>query len=295
MTKFPHLAPEVAQMLQAPPPERIEFCREDRWVAYPVARDAVSRLDDLLSHPRSLRMPNLLIVARSGNGKSSILEHFTNRHEASVDAGGYPTVPVLLVEVPPDPTVSSFCSAILWKLNDAHREKDSTAMKLRQVKSILRHLHVRMLVLDEFNNIAEAGRETRALLSTVRSLANDLKIVICAAGTQSAVNALNQDPQLKSRFEPFGLPAWKLDRSYLGFLASYEKLLPLAKPSGLAGKELAPLLKSLCGEAIGETVKLLKMAAAHAIRTGDERITPELLTGLPWVAPAKWSDVAKAI
>lgn len=295
MTNFAHLAPEVAQILQAPHSERIDFCRQDRWVAYPAAHHAISRLDDLHDHPRSLRMPNVLIVARSGNGKSSILEYFANRHPTTVNTDGNAVVSTAYIEVPPYPTVSSLCSAILWKLGIGHREKDSAAIKMRQVVSILRHTHVRMLLLDEFNNIAEAGREAREILSMIRFFSNDLKIVIGAAGTQAAINALNQDPQLKSRFQPIPLRAWPLDRQYLQFLAAYERLLPLAEPSGLATASLAPKLHALCGEAIGETVKVLKQASAHAIKTAVERITPEVLDELSWVAPTKWKDVSLTI
>lgn len=295
MSSSGHLTPQVAQMLQAPQDERIEFCRQDRWVAYPNALDAIGVLDDLHDHPRTLRMPNVLIVARSGNGKSSILEYFTNRHPATVNTEGYAVIPVACVEVPPDPTVSTLYSAILWKLGIGHREKDSAAVKARQVKSILRHTHVRMLLLDEFNNIAEAGKEARAILSAIRSLSNDLKIVLGAAGTASAINALNQDPQLKSRFQPFALRAWSLDMQYLQFLAAYERLLPLQHPSGLSTEAIAPLLHRMGGEAIGETVKILKRAAVEAVKSGEERITPELLDRLNWVAPAKWKDVAATI
>jgi hypothetical protein len=292
MSSFPHLEPEVAQMLQAPQDERIAFCQEDRWVDYPAALEAMSKLDDLHDHPRSLRMPNVLVVARSGNGKSSILEHFCNRHPTIVNTAGNAVVSVLYIEVPPYPNVSSFCSAILWKLGIGHREKDPPKVKLRQVVSMLSQNNVRMLLLDEFNNIAEAGSDAREILATIRFLSNQLKIVIGAAGTQSAINALNQDPQLKSRFQPFPLPAWPLSKKYLQFLAAYERVLPLAKPSGLATETLATKIHEMCGEAIGETVKALKQASVEAIRRKLERITPELLSDISWVAPVKWKDVA---
>jgi hypothetical protein len=295
MSEFEHLDATSRQMMQAPAAERICFCREDRWVAHPAAKQAQAQIEELYHYPRTLRMPNLLLVGRSGNGKSSILKHFANRFEATVDEGGYPSVPVLSVEVPPAPTLNSFYSAILFKLKSGHRERDSQESKRQQVVALLRHMKVRMLLLDEFNNVAEAGRDTRDLLSAVRSLANDLQIAICAAGTKTAINALNQDPQLKSRFQPIALPGWKFGGTYRSFLASYERMLPLEKPSNLAEKELAFVMYTKGGGAIGETVKLLKNAAAHAISTGEERITVELLTAVPWTSETQWSDVPELI
>ncbi len=73
------------------------------------------------------------------------------------------------------------------------------------------------------------------------------------------------------------MPKWTMDLPYLNFLNTYERLLPLAKPSGLAGEALAPVLHSAGGEAIGGTVTLLRSAAAMAIRSGEERITIEII------------------
>jgi len=54
-------------------------------------------------------------------------------------------------------------------------------------------------------------------------------------------------------------------------------LLPLAKPSELASEQLAPLIFKAGGVAIGGTVYLIKEAAVMAIRSGEERITAEIV------------------
>jgi hypothetical protein len=50
--------------------ERIDRARRERWVGYPRANYAVDRLNTLLKSPRRQRMPNLLIVGPTNNGKS---------------------------------------------------------------------------------------------------------------------------------------------------------------------------------------------------------------------------------
>ena len=290
-----HLLPEVAEVLDEPNEDRIEFCRQDRWVGYTAAIKALDELDDLRNFPKNLRPNNILLVARSGNGKSSIIDYFVKRHPMGATEEGKLVVPVLKVEMPSKPDESEFWSLILWILGISHREGDRAAHKKRQAKSAMVYANVQMLALDEFNNVAEAGRATADLLAAIRNLSNELRIPIVAAGTEKAINALNLDPQLKSRFEPIALPKWSLDKEYLSFLASYEQLLPLAKPSKLIERELATTVFSMAGNTIGQTVKLLRRASVAAIESGTEQITLDLLKSLEWTRSDGWDTVARSV
>lgn len=295
MSRFEYLDPSVIEILQLPRPERIAFCQTDRWVGYTRATQILSQLDQLVIYPKSLRMPNILVVGRSGNGKSSILERFTNRHPVQVTAAGSPIAPILHIEMPETPDESELWSTILWSLAISHREKDPASLKKRQVKSAMHYAQVRVLAIDEFNNLVNAGRAAGDLLAAIKGLSNELKISVVAAGTQAAINALNSDPQMKSRFEPAVLDRWKLDGEYLRFLASYERLLPLAEPSGLASREIAPRLYGMTGDTIGATVKLLKLAAVAAIESGNESIDLKTLDQVPWTRPGDWDEVARRV
>lgn len=295
MSAFNHLDEEVREILTLPKPERQQFCKADRWVGYTRATQIMNRLDDLLTYPRTLRMPNILIVGRGGNGKSSILERFAHRHPIQVSGSGSPVAPVLRVEMPETPDASQLWSTILWAMGISHGEKDPLLAKKRQVKSILQYANVRVLVIDEFNNITNAGKKSGALLGAIKGLSNDLKIPIVAAGTQAAINALNSDPQMKTRFEPAALDRWRLNAEYLRFLASYERLLPLSEPSNLASRELAPTIYGMAGESLGETVKLLKGAACQALDMGLENINSKVLNSMVWTKPGDWEDTARRI
>lgn len=295
MKPYEHLAPEIVEALTLPTPERLELCRSDRWVGYTRASQILTQLDQLLIYPKTLRMPNLLIVGRSGNGKSSILERFAHRHPVQISESGSPIAPLLQVEMPDTPDETELWSTILWGLGISHREKDPAHIKKRQVKSTLQYAAVRVLVIDEFNNLTNAGKKAADLLAAIKGLSNELKISIVAAGTQQAINALNSDPQMKSRFEPAALDRWKLDTEYLRFLASYEKLLPLAEPSGFATRELAPVIYGMAGETIGANVKLLKNAACRAIEMGRERVDEKVLKELGWTKPGEWDDIARRV
>lgn len=295
MTAHAHLAPDVIKALSLPKTERIEFCRTDRWVGYTRATEVLRQMEALLSHPKSLRMSCLLLVGRSNNGKSSILEHFLRRNPVIPTPEGEVVGEIVYVQMPETPDETEFWSEILWHCGVSHREKDPAALKKRQVKSHLQYSQARLLVIDEFNNLTNAGKAAGYLLAAIKGLSNDLKIPIIAAGTQAAINALNSDPQMKSRFDPAPLPRWELDGEYRRFLASYERLLPLADPSDLSSRELATKLYGMAGDTIGMTVRLLKDAAVRAVEEGEERITPKLLDSLNWTSHRDWDSIASTV
>lgn len=290
-----HLDREMLPLLELPADERIKHCKADRWIGYTRATQIMQQLDQLLVYPKTLRMPNLLIVGRSGNGKSSILERFAHRYPVQITATGSPIAPVLHIAMPETPDEPEFWSEILWSLGVSHGDRDSGASLKRQAKSVLKYAGIRVLVIDEFNNLTTAGKKAGDLLAAIKGLSNDLKISVIAAGTQAAINALSLEPQMKSRFEPAALDRWSLNTEYLRFLASYERLLPLAEPSSLASRELAPKLYSMAGETLGSTVKLLKEAASFAISSGKERIDEQVLGKMKWTRQDEWEDIAKRV
>lgn len=293
MSSYEHLTPEVVQALQLPLPERIEFCQTDRWVGYTRAQQILRQLDDLFAYPKSLRMPNILLVGRSDNGKSSIIQHFVNRHPMVLREDGSPGPCIVWLAMPATPTESSFWSELLWSLNINHRERDTPEKKRRQAFDAMEYASVRMLAIDEFNHLTNAGKDSARLLAAIKNVSTALSIPIVASGTQAAINALNSEPQMRSRFEPAVLDRWKLDREYLRFLASYESLLPLAEPSNLASRELAPTIYGMAGDTIGGTVKLLKNASSHALRTGRERIDLDVLNSMGHVRTGQWDEAAQ--
>ena len=59
---FPHLLPAARELLQNDNPQRIQALRADRWIDYPCAIEALSRLQELLETPRRERMPCMLLA-----------------------------------------------------------------------------------------------------------------------------------------------------------------------------------------------------------------------------------------
>ena len=135
-----------------------------------------------------------------------------------------------------------------------------------------------MMIIDEVHHLlAGTVREQRQLLNQLKFISNELRIPIVALGTNEALYAMQTDPQIASRFEPFALPKWRESSEFRAFVVSFGRLLPLEKPSPLADKAIIQKLMSLSAGLTGKVTTLLVQAAELAIRQKTECITLDLI------------------
>jgi type II secretory pathway predicted ATPase ExeA len=288
MTEQNHLGEEAKAALEWSNEQRIRWIRQPRWIPYTRAKQIIDKLKDLLTYPELHRMPCVLVIGETNNGKTAIINRFQRIHKASDNPEGDSIfLPVLAVQAPPVPEESRFYATILDAVNAPYRPSDSAARRQTQVLKILRAAKLRMLIIDELHNIV-AGHigKQRIFLNVLKYLANELRIPLIGVGTIDAVRAVQSDPQLANRFAPIGLPVWELNHEFQVLLASFERTFPLKKPSNLANEQLATTLLALSEGTIGELGSLLTLAASRAIETGQECITEKLVRSLPWEPPS---------
>ena len=268
--------------------ERIARIRSDRWIAYPRAMQAIDRLHELFEYPKRLRMPNLLIVGPTNNGKSMIAEKF--RRDLSAPGAGTPIAsqPVLIVQMPASPDVRTVMGALLGAIGLTPFSSQNLAGREHTLVKALRTSGVRMIVIDELHNMLSAhGRQQHQLLNLLRWLGNELQIPLVCIGTREAYLALRTDDQLENRFEPFVLPSWSHGPEFSALLASFEQALQLEQPSDLGATALSAVILLKTDGIIGEVATLLARAAVHAIRTGAERIDRHVVDACGHQSPSE--------
>jgi type II secretory pathway predicted ATPase ExeA len=288
---FAHLLPQIRALVDAPAEMRIRRIRTDRWIGYARAEAALAAMEDLLTFPKRTRMPNLLLVGPSNNGKTMIVEKFRREHmrgaEADVREGAI-AVPVLKVQMPPAPDERRFFSAVLEALGAPDRSNDRLAAKQDMAMRMLRATSVRLLVIDEVHNILSGSRDQqRRFLNLLRWLGNELQIPLVAVGTSDALRAIQSDDQLANRFTPFSLPPWRFDAEYLRMLNTLEAMLPLREPSGLEEPAFAQKILTAAEGILGEVVSLVTTAAVAAVVSGEERIRVERFEDIGFIPPTE--------
>lgn len=283
-----HLSPAAREIAKLPDAERITRIRADRWIGYPRAIEALARLDELLNWPDKQRMPNLLIVGPTNNGKSMIIEKFRRDHAAQPRSEAeHEVMPLIAVQMPSDPSISRFYAMLLAATGTPLRARMRIQELEHLVLKVLRGVEMQLLIIDELHNIlAGQTKSQREFLNLIRFLGNDLRVPIVGVGTKEAYLAIRSDDQLENRFEPFSLPVWKEGPELLSLLSSFAASFPLRMPSTLGTEEVARYVLARSEGTIGEIAKLLTAAAIAAIETGQECITAKSLGAARYAAPS---------
>lgn len=282
------LQEKVASYRDRPNDERIKYIRSPRWIGYQAAEDILKQLATLLAYPKSDRMPNLLIVGDTNNGKTMLAKRFWRKHPAEDNKDGASVVvPVMFMQAPPIPDEGRFYNTILELLFAPYKPGDRIDRKQYQAVRLMREVGLRMLIIDEVHNIL-AGSLTRqrAFLNVIKFLGNELQIPIIASGTREAFRAIQTDPQLANRFKPAVLPRWKNDNEFGDFLITFENLIPLRKPSHLDDISLSDRIYAMSEGYLGEICRILVDAAVYAVESGRELIDQKALDAIQWVPPS---------
>lgn len=122
-----HLTSASRAAAKLPNAERITRIRADRWIGYTRARTAIQRLEELFAWPNKQRMPNVLIIGPTNNGKSMIIEKFRRDHpavkservpgvEQDIDDhidSEHELIPIVVMQMPSDPAVARFYAMLI--------------------------------------------------------------------------------------------------------------------------------------------------------------------------------------
>ncbi|NMM50315.1 TniB family NTP-binding protein [Marinigracilibium pacificum] len=268
--------------------ERIESIRQSHWIGYPVAKSILKGLNDLLNYPQVHRMPNLLLVGDSNNGKTALLNQFGQYHQSFLNKEtGELIVPVVLIQSPPEPDEKRFYNSILETLYAPYKTSENAERRQQRVIHLLRKLNTKLLIIDEIHHIlAGTIGKQRTFLNVIKYLSNELRISIVGAGTKDAFNAIQTDPQLANRFIPKVLPKWTNDEDFLRLLLSFETALPLKKPSNLIEGSLSQKILYMSEGLIGEISAILELASILAIESKIEKINSNVLDNIIYIRPS---------
>ena len=294
-----HLLPAVVKILTKSDEERIRYINKEKWIGYPQAQEILHKLNDLLTYPRKTRMPSMLIVGGTNNGKTSLIRRFLSQNPPIRNEEWQETtqIPVISVQAPIAPNVSDLYSAILEQFAVPYKNTDKMAKKEQQIKYYFGLCKLKMLIIDEIHNILSGPiSKQKMFMNALKNLSNSLQISIVLVGTKEALRATNTDEQINNRFKPVFLPKWHYNNEYLSLLASFEKILPLKKPSSLATDEKIGLkILDLSEGYIGEMVDLLAASTITAIKTGSEKITLNTLSSCNFIRPSERQNFEEII
>lgn len=172
MADYDHLAPQTRGIVDNSAAERIRFLRLPVWIGYSRAHAILARLDALAAHPPMHRMPNLLIVGRTNNGKTMIIDRFLESEKRRAPAPPE-VVPIVSIQAPPKPEEKRFYGEIVKALTGG-TPGSGTAQAQLQVVTLLRAAQTKMLIIDEIHHILAGHiRLQSVFLNALKYLSNE--------------------------------------------------------------------------------------------------------------------------
>lgn len=287
--EYSHLNEDARRFISKDIKERVTYIRSARWIGYPRAKDILDKMDDLLTYPQKSRMPCLLVVGDSNSGKTVTAQRFVDMNPAyEREDGNGVVIPALYINSPPQPSEGRLYSNILTALFAPFRASYSADKKYNQVITIMKSCNVKMLIIDEIHSLLAGSLDKqRAFLTVIRNLSNELKIPLVCLGTKDALRAIKSDPQLDNRFTPVLLQRWEMGTDFRRLLASFERMLPLAKESNLKNKSLANRIHFISEGLLGEVSTILTEAAVWAVKNGLEHINMDVLDYIDYQSPTE--------
>ena len=294
VTATAHLDEAARRALDFDDAHRIALIDRDIWIGYGRARDAHARLERILRSERRMRPDNLLIVGASNNGKTAIARRFLARHVVPEDPDAERSrIPVALIQAPNGPKIPLLLGAIVASLGREPARRTSTAQLRTEAYRTMQDVGLRLLLIDDLHNIRGSG--VGSLLVELRQIGSVTGVSLGAFATREIAYVLRQDEQLANRFELLTLPRWQLDDvEYAQLLATFERQLPLRRPSTLIYPELAGRILVAAGGLIGGIAHVLRQAAVEAILSGHERIDRSMVDKAGSTSPERIEAVAQA-
>lgn len=280
-TDVSHLHPEVRPLAMRDDEGRIARIRADRWIAHATAIGILESLQEAFTQPRSERMENVLLIAESGMGKTSLIRRFERNNVAACDpTSGITPRPVVVMLMPQEPNEDAFFVQLLKAVAapfDLSSRRHRLALRETTFR-VLCELGTRVLVIDEINSLlVGTARQQRLFLQLLRFLSNELRIALVCTGVPEARHALLSDPQLRNRFYDLELPPWKASPELQAFINLLVQGLPLRRPSPVDSVRLRRLLAERSEGITLVICRALERAGVAAIRSGRECIDLAML------------------
>lgn len=273
-----HLDPSIRSTIGAVSAERIRMVQKDLFIEHDVSRYLNDQLDSLMFEPRHARMPCLLISGDAGMGKTAQLHRFQRRYPDSPGECGGRFRPIVIANMPPEPTRLTLQFALLEALDAPAISRNRSVDRDGVIRRMITAHGTRALVVDETQHLCHTRSRDRAVvLDSLKAISTTCQINIICAGTPAVVREFQADPQLERRFLITHLTQWTKGTGIERFLQAYERARPLRQPSNLADAEMVRAILSECGGTTHRIIQCLNAAAVVAIHEGIERITLDLL------------------
>ncbi|MFF2364842.1 TniB family NTP-binding protein [Streptomyces sp. NPDC058122] len=204
-------------------------------------------------------------------------------------AAGHERWPVCRVGMTGDTRMKDFNWALLEFFAHAGRNSGTANMFAYQALDCVTSCETKLIIVDDLQFLHFQSKSGTELSNHFKFIANEFPVMLLFIGHDLRGKGLYLDHQLERRVTPLGLEPFRIEdeqgrlqwRSLL--LALEQRLVRAEKYPGMLADDL---FARTTGH-IGSLMTLLMRACERAIRTGEERVTRELLSRIRLDAAAE--------
>lgn len=213
-----------------------------------------------------------LIIGHSRSGKSFAIREFEALFPAVRTPAGLKKE-VIYVQAPIQGTIKGLMQALLEALGDPHWESGTNSTLLARLKKLLRSVGCKMIIIDEFQHLADKGQQAKLKHTTdwLKGLVEVASFCIVCVGLPESELIIRRTEQLRTRFDAtIEVPVydWTNDYSRKNFrsvVACIQKsMFPFQVPD-LSSAPFSLRLFIASGGRIGLLSKLFDRAVKNAI------------------------------
>lgn len=270
---------------------------------------------DNLSAPPGARQGGIL-DGPGTLGKTTILLHLGRIYErklrplfvgAADKAGIAKFVPVVYVSVPSSTTPKKLLTSLCQFYGEPISSRDSETNLKDKLRACVTACGTSLILLDDIHNLHRGNKSAESVNDLIKELANKLPVTFVHAGINCENSVLLMDgktgvderfTQTQYRFtlfqiQPFTYDVGQPESEWLSLLDVMESHLRLFKyRKGTLRKQKSYLYARTQG-GMGNLSRLIRGAANHAIRTGEENLTKAVFdaVNLPYAAELAYGEL----
>lgn len=238
------------------------------------------------------------LVGISGGGKTSTINRTLQYYPQVIRHPDLNIVQVVYITVDmgtAGDSVKGLCVAILHAIDNLVPEakayeqygksgRASADAMIRNVARLLHDFRVGLLVVEEVQNVANSTKGNQRVMTEIVTLSNSIGVPLLMTGTNKAADLLKTDFRMGRRATGAGLEIWnRLEGpdgeepdDWSDLLGTIWKYQWTREPVELT-QEMSRHIYQLTQGIVDITIKLFMNAQTLAIRSGDERITKQVI------------------
>lgn len=206
---------------------------------------------------------------------------------------GHERWPVCRVGMTGDTRMKDFNWALLEFFAHAGRNRGTANAFAYQALDCITSCETRLVVVDDLQFLRFQSQSGTELSNHFKFIANEFPVMLLLIGHNLRGKGLYLDPQLERRITPLGLEPFQVEDEpgrlqWRSLLLALERRLVLAnKHLGMLADDLSDYLFARSTGHIGSLITLITRGCERAIRTGEERLTGDLLSQVKLDAAAE--------